>query len=238
MPWTLTGILVQSSNVGTTALGSRLDQESRYGYLKKYGIGDATDVGMPVESSGVLSDVADWDRQTSYTTMFGQGLSATIIQTADAYQAIANGGVRIPPSLVKSCTAANGKVSEYPRGEPVKVISPEAAAETRHMLEAVAHGTWVADELAIPGYRIGVKTGTAEQGNGEGGYRSDYVYTIAGMLPIEDPKYVIVATVAYPTSLHGTIAAARTWNAAAKATIRTFHLPPSTGEYDPLPSTY
>lgn len=238
MPWTLTGILVESSNVGTTALGSRLDQSSRYEYLTKYGIGEATDVGMPAESGGVLSDVSEWDRQTSYTTMFGQGLSATIVQTADAYQAIANDGVRIPTSLVRSCVAENGTVEKYPRGEERRVISSEAAAETRHILEAVANGTWVADELAVPGYRIGVKTGTAEQSDGEGSYRTDYVYTIAGMLPIEDPKYVIVATIAYPKAMHGTLAAARTWNAAAKATIRTFHLPPSTGSYDPLPLTY
>lgn len=238
MPWTLTGILVESSNVGTTALGSRLDQESRYEYLKKYGIGEATDVGMPSESAGVLYDVSEWDRQTSYTTMFGQGLSATIVQTANAYQAIANDGVRVPASLVEGCTSPEGVQEAYPHGDDVRVISSEAAAETRHMLEAVANGTWVADELAIPGYRVGVKTGTAEQSDGDGSYRTDYVYTIAGMLPIEDPKYVIVATVAYPKTLHGTIAAARTWNAAAKATIRTFHLPPSTGEYDPLPSTY
>ncbi len=238
MPWTLAGILVESSNVGITALGARVDADTRYGYLQKFGIGEATDVGMPVESSGVLYDSSEWDAQTSYTTMFGQGLSATIVQTASAYQAIANDGVRIPPSLVKGCVAADGTVTEYPRGEPVQAISERTAAETKHMLEAVANEAWIAGDLAIPGYRIGGKTGTAEQSDGDGGYRTDYVYSFAGMFPIDDPKYVAVATVAYPKAMHGTLAAARTWNAAAKATIRTFHLPPSNGSYEPLPLTY
>jgi cell division protein FtsI (penicillin-binding protein 3) len=64
------------------------------------------------------------------------------------------------------------------------------------------------------------------------------VYTFAGMFPLEDPKYVAVATIAYPKAMHGTVAATRTWNAAAEATIRTFHLPPSSGAYQPLPLTY
>lgn len=238
MPWTLAGILVESSNVGTTALGSRVSEDKRYEYLQKFGIGEETDAGMPAESSGLLYPVSDWDRQTSYATMFGQGLSATIVQTASAYQAIANDGVRIPPSLVRSCTSPDGTVTEYPRGESVQVISADAASQTREMLEAVANEAWIADELAIPGYRIGGKTGTAEQSNGEGGYRTDYVYSFAGMFPIEDPKYVAVATIAYPKAMHGTVAATRSWNAAAEATIRTFHLPPSTGTYQPLPLTY
>ena len=99
MPWTLSGIIVNSSNVGISMLGTRLSEQTRYDYLKKFGIGEETSTGMPLESSGVLAEPQDWDRQTSYNTMFGQGLSSTIIQTASAYQAIANDGVRIPPTL-------------------------------------------------------------------------------------------------------------------------------------------
>ncbi|NLA66058.1 MAG: penicillin-binding protein 2 [Leucobacter sp.] len=238
MPWTLAGILVESSNVGITALGARVPEHTRYEYMQRLGLGEATDVGMPAESAGLLYDVADWDRQTSYATMFGQGLSSTIVQTASAYQAIANDGVRIPPSLVMGCTSPDGEVTEYERGEPVQVFSADTAAQTREMIEAVANEAWIADQLAIPGYRIGGKTGTAEQSDGEGGYRTDYVYTFAGMFPLEDPKYVAVATIAYPKAMHGTVAATRTWNAAAEATIRTFHLPPSSGAYQPLPLTY
>src|SRR5690606_35963812 len=102
-------------------------EQTRYNYLERFGLGQETSTGMPLESSGTLIDAADWDRQTSYNTMFGQGLSSTIIQTASAYQAIANDGVRIPPSLVKGCAAADGTVTEFEKQDPVQVVSPEAA---------------------------------------------------------------------------------------------------------------
>ncbi len=238
MPWTLAGIIVESSNVGISMLGSRLDEQTRHDYLQRFGIGEETRTGMPLESSGTLIDAADWDDQTGYNTMFGQGLSGTIVQTASAYQTIANDGVRIPPKLVKGCVDAEGEVSEFDSGEPVRAISADAAAETRKMLEAMATEGWIASDAAIPGYRLGGKTGTAEQSDGQGGYRPDYVYSFAGMFPMDDPQYVIVSTVAYPKVGHGTIVAVRAWHSAAEATIRTFHLPPSSGAYEPLQLTY
>ncbi len=238
VPWTLAGIIVDSSNVGISMLGSRLSENTRYEYLDRFGIGQETSTGMPLESSGTLIDVNDWDRQTSYNTMFGQGLSSTIIQTASAYQAIANNGVRIPPTLVKSCTSGDGEVTARAGQDPVEVISPEAAVETRKMLEAMATEGWIAEDAAIPGYRLGGKTGTAEQSDGEGGYRSDYIYSFAGMFPMDDPQYVVVSTVAYPKVGQGTVSAVQAWHSAVEATIRTFHLPPSNGAYEPIQLTY
>jgi cell division protein FtsI (penicillin-binding protein 3) len=238
MPWTLNGILVESSNVGITALGARVDEQARHDYLRKFGLGQETSAGMPLESGGMLADVTEWDRQTSYNTMFGQGFSTTIVQTASSYQAIANDGVRVPPTLVSSCTESDGTEIEHHGGEESRVISAEAAAQTVDMMENIANEAWIADELAISGYRLAGKTGTAEQGDGQGGYRSDYVYSFAGLFPADDPQFVIVSTIAYPKSQHGTIAATEAWNAAAKAVIRHTHLPPSNGAYQPLPITY
>lgn len=238
MPWTLAGIIVESSNVGISMLGSQLDEQTRFDYLERFGMGQETNAGMPLESAGMLIDPADWDRQTNYNTMFGQGLSSTIIQTASAYQAIANNGVRIPPTLVKGCAGADGTTTEREAAEPVQVVSAEAAAETRKMIESMATDGWIAEDAAIPGYRLGGKTGTAEQSDGQGGYRPDYVYSFAGMFPMDDPQYVVVSTVAYPKIGHGTVVAVRAWHSAAEATIRTFHLPPSSGAYEPLPLTY
>ncbi|CAG7596911.1 peptidoglycan D,D-transpeptidase FtsI family protein [Leucobacter soli] len=232
--WTLTGILLQSSNVGISMLGSKLDADSRYDSLRKFGIGEATSAGMPAEDSGMLYAASDWDRQTSYTTMFGQGLSSTIVQTASAYQAIANDGVRIPPSLVTGCTDAAGETVEPDRGKPVQAVSKRTAKEVRNMLETVGTDGLVSQYVTIPGYRIGGKTGTAQQSNGRGGYRTDFVYSFAGMFPMDDPRYVIVSSVAFPKGGDGTVAATRAFHDAAEATIRTFHIPPSTGKYKKL----
>ena len=238
MQWTLTGILTQSSNVGTAMLGTQLSAEKRYEYLQKFGIGVATDAGMPVEDSGMLIPVEQWDRQTNYNTTFGQGLSSTIVQTAGVYQAIANDGVRIPPSIVKSCTSAEGKTAELKHGEDVRAVSKETSDEVMGMLETVVQEGWMKDFVSVPGYRIAGKTGTAEQADGQGGYRADYVHSFAGIFPADDPQYVAVASIGFPTAGDGGVAALTAFRDAAEATIRTFHIPPSTGEFQALPTEY
>ncbi|UOR02927.1 penicillin-binding protein 2 [Leucobacter allii] len=240
MQWTLTGILVQSSNVGTSMLGSRLSPETRYDYLRKFGIGESTQAGMPVEDSGMLAPYADWDAQTSYNTMFGQGLSSTIVQTAGVYQTIANGGVRVPPSVVSSCTEADGTRTVPDHGEEVRAVTEDTAGQVMAMLETVTTEGWFSDLVSIPGYRIAGKTGTAEQVDPATGlYRTDYVHSFAGIFPADDPRYVAVASIAFPApGGDGSSAAIAAFHDAAEATIRTFHIPPSTGEFTPLPTEY
>lgn len=239
MRWTLTGILVNSSNVGTATLGVRLSPETRYKYLRKFGIGTATDVGMPVEDSGILRNWKDWDPQTNYNINFGQGVASTIVQTADAYQAIANDGVRVPPRLVESCTTADGKVTTYKKGKEVTVITPETAKSVRNMMETVVTEGWINKFVSIPGYRIAGKTGTAEQVDPTTGrYRTTYVNSFAGIFPADDPQYVAVSSVAFAHSGDGAVAALTAFRKAAEATIRTFHIPPSTESFTPLPVEY
>ena len=238
MQWTLTGILTQSSNVGTATLGNQMSPETRYDYLQKFGIGISTQAGMPVEDSGMLTPYQDWDRQTAYNTMFGQGLSSTIVQTAGAFQAIANDGVRVPPSIVKSCTDADGKVHELDHGDKVTAVSKDTSDQVMAMLETVVHEGWFTKFIDIPGYRLAGKTGTAEQSDGQGGYRADFVHSFAGVFPADDPQYVAVASIAYPTAGDGGVAAITAFRDVAEATIRTFNIPPSTGEFTPLPTEY
>lgn len=238
MQWTLAGILTQSSNVGTATVGTTLSPEVRYDYLRKFGIGESTQAGMPLEDSGLLYPPDQWDRQTSYNTTFGQGLSATIVQTADVYQAVANGGKRVPPTLVESCTQPDGTVQKPEHGDAVQVVKPETAQTMMNMLETVATQAWYSKYVSIPGYRIAGKSGTAEQPDGQGGYRSDYVNSFAGIFPADDPQYVAVASVAFAHDGDGSVASLTAFHDAAEATIRTFHIPPSSGEFTPYPTEY
>lgn len=239
MPWTLTGIMVNSSNVGISMLGSQLGEQTRYDYLRAFGIGESTAAGMPLEDSGLLYPPEQWDRQTSYNTMFGQGVSSTIVQTAGVYQTIANGGLRVPPSVVESCTAEDGTVTEPDHGDSVQAVSPQTAGTMMQVLETVVQKSWVNDFVSIPGYRIAGKTGTAEQADGQGGYRADYVHSFVGIFPADAPRYVIAVSIAYPASGEaGAMAAVTAFHDAAEATIRTFHIPPSTGSFEPLSDTF
>lgn len=234
-PWTLTGIYVNSSNVGTAMMGTRASPETRYEYMRKFGLGEATNAGLPLEDPGTLYKPEDWDPQTSYNVTFGQGFTSTIIQTAGVYQTIANGGVRIPPKLVRGCVNADGSFDEYDSGEAVTVVSEQTASQLLRMMETLVDDTW-STQLSIPGYRLGGKTGTGEQSDGMGSYRTDYVHSFASVFPIDDPQYVVVASVAFPDSYNsGTVGAVTLVREVEEATIRTMQVEPSEGTLDPLP---
>lgn len=94
------------------------------------------------------------------------------------------------------------------------------------------------DFVSVPGYRIAGKTGTAEQADGQGGYRADYVHSFAGIFPADDPQYVAVASIGFPSAGDGGVAAITAFRDAAEATIRTFHIPPSSGTFESFPTEY
>lgn len=239
MQWTLAGIMAHSSNVGISMLGNQMSAETRYDYMRAFGLGTSTAAGMPLEDSGLLYPYEQWDRQTSYNVMFGQGLSTTIVQTAAIYQTVANGGLRVPPSVVSQCIDADGNATPIEHGEPVQVVSEQAAEETMRILETVVESSWIRDYVSIPGYRIAGKTGTAEQADGMGGYRADYVHSFVGAFPAEQPQFVVAISIAFPASSNdGSLASLGGFRDAAEATIRSFNIPPSTGVFEPIETTY
>lgn len=189
---TATGVLIQSSNTGISQLGLRMSDAARYGYLQRFGFGRSTGTGYPAEASGGLGAHAPhWDGQSEVATMFGQGLTATAVQMASAYSTIANGGVKLPVSLIERCTAADGTVTTPARAAPKRIVSAKAAHQTVQMLENVATKGWLAAKVTIPGYRVGIKTGTAQESDGHGGYAPGFLVSMAGIAPAESPKYVV-----------------------------------------------
>ncbi|MCB0942549.1 MAG: penicillin-binding protein 2 [Mycobacterium sp.] len=199
MPYTTTGVFGKSSNVGTLMLAQRIGPERYYDMLGKFGLGQRTMVGLPGESAGLVPPIDQWSGSTFSNLPIGQGLSMTLLQMAGMYQAIANDGVRIPPRIIKSTIAADGRRTDEPRPNGIQVVSPETARTVRGMLRAVVQrdpmgyqqGTGPA--AAVEGYQIAGKTGTAQQINPACGcYYSDvYWITFAGMAPADDPRYVI-----------------------------------------------
>ena len=136
-PYTLTGVLIDSSNTGMSMFGERLTDQQRYDDMLKFGLGERTEVGFSGEETGDLhGGPEEWDNQTKYATMFGQGLTTTAVQIASVYQTLANGGVRMPVSLVDGCSTADGETTKAV-SEGTRVVSEKAADETTAMLERV-----------------------------------------------------------------------------------------------------
>ena len=196
--FTLTGVLAKSSNVGTIMTAQKVGEERFADMLSRFGLGQRTGVGLPGESPGLVPPRESWSGSTFGNLPIGQGLSVTTLQMAGMYQTIANDGVRIAPRIIESTTGPDGVRVTPPPPEPVQVVSAQTAQQLRTMLTAVTQdgrgdqrGTGHA--AAVPGYQVAGKTGTAQQVDPRCGCysSSSYWITFAGMLPAQDPRYVI-----------------------------------------------
>jgi cell division protein FtsI (penicillin-binding protein 3) len=195
----ITGVFAKSSNVGTLELADEVGPDKYADMLKRFGLGQKTGVGLPGESAGVVPDRKQWSGSTFGNLPIGQGLSMTVLQMAGMYQTIANGGVRVPPRIVKSTIEAEGARHDEPRPAGVRVVSDQTAQTVKDMLRSVLqkgggqqNGTGFTGSL--PGYQISGKTGTAQQPDPSlgGRYGSElYWVTFAGILPADNPRFVV-----------------------------------------------
>ena len=199
VPYTTTGVFGKSSNVGTLMLAQRVGEEKFNQYLRDFGVGQATGVGLPNETSGYVPELNQWSGGTFANLPIGQGMSMSLLQMTSIYQALANDGKRIEPRLVESITTADGSTVNPPAPKETQVVSPETAKTVVDMFRAVTQsdptgvqqGTGAS--ASVEGYQISGKTGTAQQINEDtGAYsNSDYWITFAGIAPADNPRFAI-----------------------------------------------
>jgi len=238
---TLTGVMIDSSNTGMSLFGERVSDEQRYQDMLDFGLGTESEVGFPAEAPGDLhGGPSVWaeDDQTKYATMFGQGLTTTAIQIASAYQTIANGGVRMPVSLVDGCVAEDGTVTQKPSTEGRAVISEQAAQQTSQMLERVYADGWLAKQWEIPGYRVAAKTGTAQVPDGQGGYQSGYLVSVSGFAPADDPQFVVSVSIMNPVKMNSSAASAPVFRDVMSQVLKKYRTVPSGAPAPELPATW
>ncbi|MDP9091762.1 MAG: penicillin-binding protein 2, partial [Actinomycetota bacterium] len=229
--FTATGVLAESSNVGTLEIAQKIGPQVWNSYEQKFGVGQSTGIELPGESSGYLPPIATWSDSTFANLPFGQGESMTVLQLASIYQTIANNGVRIPPRIVKSVTASDGTTSITPTPAGITVISPSTAQTVRTMLESVAMPGGTGVKASIPGYRIAGKTGTAQQPDpAHGGRYSTWMNwdTFAGIAPADNPQFVVAIMVDNPAhGVEGGDVAAPLFKKIAAYELQHAHIPPT-----------
>ncbi|WP_165367425.1 peptidoglycan D,D-transpeptidase FtsI family protein [Phytoactinopolyspora endophytica] len=195
---TLTGVLAKSSNVGTLQAAEQLDAETFRGYLAEFGIGEATGIGLPSETSGRLPSLDEWSQLTHDNISFGQGVSVNTVQMASAYATIANGGVRVDPTLISATVDSDGERTPVEPKDPQRVVSEETAAEVAQMMEAVMGEGGTGESAMLEGYRVAGKTGTAQRIDPECGCYGQYNASFMGFAPADDPQYVVAVSLMNP----------------------------------------
>jgi cell division protein FtsI (penicillin-binding protein 3) len=226
---TLTGILAKSSNIGTIEVAQRLGAARLYHFLRAYGFGAPTGVGLPGDGIGLLPRLQDWSASTLPTTAFGQGIGVTALQVASVYATIANGGIRVTPNLVAGRIDPSGAFSPSAAPEQHRVISAPVAHELSDMLEAVTTNEGTAPLARIPGYRIAGKTGTANRPNGHGGYGgAGYTSSFVGFAPADKPKLLVEVVLQNPRRGHfGGLVAAPVFHDVMSFALQTLKVAPT-----------
>ena len=207
---TFTGVFAKSSNVGTLLAAQKIGQDRYADMLRKFGLGERTQSGLPGEEPGYVPPLNQWSGSTFGNLPIGQGLNMTLLQMTGMYQAIANDGVRIAPRIVRAEISADGGRKEIGPSETERVVSPQTAKTVRDMFRAVVQKAPGPDSAlqsgtgtpaALPGYQISGKTGTAQQIDPKCGCysSSQYWITFAGILPADDPRFVVGIMLDNPT---------------------------------------
>src|SRR5216684_8989427 len=226
---TFTEVLQNSSNVGSIKVGLALGRERYHRYMKAFGFGATTGVGLAGESRGLLRDPQRWSLLSLPTMSIGQEISVTALQLLVAFGAITNDGTLMQPRLVRSTFDAEGR--ETRRFEPKavrQVISPDTARTlSRLLVRVVDSGT--GRFAAIPGYAVGGKTGTAQKLDpATGRYsRAPGVLSFVGFAPADEPRFAMLVMLDEPKNEKwGSEAAAPIFSAIGREALRHLNVPP------------
>ncbi len=225
-------IIQSSSNIGAAKIGIQLGRERFEHYIAAFGFGQKTGLELPGEAVGIVRPAKKWPLIQLATVSFGQGISITAMQLAQAYAVVANGGVLLKPHLVERVQSPDGTQRVLPRPAAVRVVSPQTAEALGAMLEGVVSDKGTGAKAEIAGVRVAGKTATAQKVDPAlGGYAPDkFVANFAGYVPAEDPRFVIVVVVDEPSkAFHfGGLSAAPIFQKIATGALRQAGLLPAT----------
>jgi cell division protein FtsI (penicillin-binding protein 3) len=244
---TLNGVLAKSSNIGTILatgqLGKTQSEANKvlYSYLRKFGIGSSTGLGFPGETPGILAPYQKWSTSQQYTIPFGQGFSLNALQAASVYSTIANGGVRIQPTLVQGTKGPDGRFTPAPKPKEIRVVSQKTATSLAQMLESVVddeQGTGI--KARIPGYRVAGKTGTANRVDPATGRYHGYTSSFAGFAPADNPRITVYCAIQNATSgsYYGGQICGPIYKQVMEFALKTLQVPPTGAQSANLPVDY
>nr|WP_223271536.1 penicillin-binding transpeptidase domain-containing protein [Colwellia hornerae] len=215
----ITDILVNSSNMGTTKLALSVPKEFLLNKFFDAGFGEETGVGLVGESSGIMHDRQRWSKFELATLSWGHGVAATPLQLARFYSTLANGGIKKPLTIIKKDTLDTIPLRD------VRIFSEQSSEQVVGMLENVVNEH--TPNAKVEGYRVGGKTGTAIKAFA-GGYGNEYVGLFAGIAPISNPEIVVVVVINEPGGdlYHGGEVAAPVFSRVMKGALRVLNIAP------------
>ncbi|MGO1400311.1 MAG: peptidoglycan D,D-transpeptidase FtsI family protein [Psychrobacter sp.] len=213
----LSTLLQKSSNVASTKIALSLPPDAITNMQKQFGFGAKTPLEFPGEGSGLVVTPKEKETARRATVSYGYGLQVTLAQVAQAYSALAAGGVMHPLTLNRDDEPKPSK----------RIMEHEQAMAIVQMMESVTEQGGTAKAAAIDGYRVAGKTGTSRRINPDGGYYTDqYRNVFAGMAPASNPRLVGVMLIEDPRSqIYAGLTVAPVFHNVMKEALRLYNVP-------------
>lgn len=216
----LTGILINSSNVGMSKVAFDIGGESIYNMMQQLGLGQDTGLGFPGERVGNLPNHRKWPKAETATLSYGYGLAVTAVQLVHAYAVLANDGRSVPLTMTRA--------DRVPEG--VQVMSEDVAKTMQGMLQQVIEAPRGVFRAQVPGYHVSGKSGTARKASvGTKGYTANaYRSMFAGFAPSSNPRIAMVVVIDEPSKAgyFGGLVSAPVFSKVMGGTLRLMNITP------------
>ncbi|MBI5465725.1 MAG: penicillin-binding protein 2 [Candidatus Kerfeldbacteria bacterium] len=225
----MTQVLEESLNTGIIYAMRQVGTREFANFVSKFGFGSLTGIELPREQPGDVKSLAQPGEIFAATASFGQGLTVTPLQLAQAFGAIANRGRLIKPYVVQEVSYADGRKQSTTPTLVRQVLTPEVATTLSAMLVSVVergHGR----RASVPGYYVAGKTGTAQVAfKDKPGYDPDKnIGTFVGFAPVDEPRFVMVVKIDQPKDVvFAESSAAPLFGELAKFLLEYYQVPPT-----------
>ena len=221
---TVSEILAVSSNIGTSKIALKVGDRKMMQGLQQFGFGERSGVDLPGEAKGITVRLP-WSDHLLANVSFGQGITSTPLQMANAFAIIANGGVLNKPHIVDTITdVETGEVVKTETQQIRRVISEQTAAQMRLMLAGATSDGGTGLAARVPGFVVAGKTGTAQKIKpvGRGYLKGGYIGSFGGFIPANDPQFVIFIAIDHPrkNGYYGSMVAAPLFSKIASYAVR------------------
>lgn len=221
----------QSSNVVAVKTSMALGKEHLHRYLRAFGFGERTEIDLPGESIGILTQSPEeWNKRTLASIAIGHAIGVTPLQLVTAAAAIANKGYLMKPHVVHEIRDSQGELDwvQKPQIHRRPISQETATTLTEILVNAVKEGT--GKRARIPGYRVAGKTGTARKIDpATGEYSSTrHIGSFVGFVPAENPRLVLLIIIDEPKEpAWGSLVAAPVFREVAEQVLRYLQVPPT-----------
>ena len=211
-------VIQKSSNIGIVRIAMTLPARELWELYSAVGYGQKPQISFPGAVTGRLRPYKTWRPIEQATMAYGYGLSASLLQMAQAYTVFARDGEVIPVSMLKQDQAVTGR----------RVVSVQTAREIRTMLQMATGPGGTGQKAQTMGYSVGGKSGTAHKQEGHGYSSNKYRSWFVGMAPIGKPRIIVAVMVDEPTNgrYFGGDVAAPVFSQVVQQTLRMMNVAP------------